>query len=216
VTNYPPGMKMRPIDQWPGVFTAERRISPFQASFTDTLQLLEKELRLLHPKDRQYPPSVLQVAIPESKFRLDGMPYASATPDHPGVIVSIEPRNKPAMSLPCDTFTHWHSNLRAIALTLEALRKIDRYGVTKNGQQYRGWQAIEQKGSHPAWSAEEAEQFLRGLVRIEGKGLDHLDTLPQVYRRVKGQTHPDRNGGDQTLWDKVQHAAGVLTAAGAL
>lgn len=206
---------MRPIDQWPGAFTRDRRYSPFQATFTDTLQLLEKELRLLDPKDTQYPPSVLQVAIDESKFRLDGMPRAGAEPVHPGVIVSIEPRNKPAMSLPCDTFTHWHSNLRAIALTLEALRKIDRYGVTKNGQQYRGWQAIPQKGSHPAWSAEEAEQFLRGLVATEGNGTD-LGTLPQVWRRVKGQTHPDRNGGDRTIWDKVEHAGRILEAAGAL
>lgn len=77
-------------------------------------------------------------------FRVtDGMPRADAKPEHPGIIVNIEPRNKPPMSFPCDTFTHWHDNLRAIALTLEALRKVDRYGVTQTGQQYRGWQAIE-------------------------------------------------------------------------
>lgn len=215
MTNYPPAMKMRPIEQWPGTFTADRRHDPFRSSFSDTLQLLDRELRLLDPKDTQYPPSVLQVAIPESGFRLDGMPRAGATPDHPGVIVSIEPQSKPAMSLPCDTFVHWHSNLRAIALTLESLRKIDRYGVTKNGQQYRGWQAIEAKGSHSAWSAEEAERFLRGLVKSDGHGLD-LGTLPQVYRRVRRDTHPDRNGGDRTVWDKVEQARDVLAAAGRL
>lgn len=37
----------------------------------------------------------------------------------------------------------WQINLRAIALGLEALRKLDRYGITSRGEQYTGWRAIE-------------------------------------------------------------------------
>jgi hypothetical protein len=33
-------------------------------------------------------------------------------------------------------------NARAIALGLEALRKVDRYRITKRGEQYTGWSAL--------------------------------------------------------------------------
>lgn len=216
MSGYPPGMKLRPLDVWPGTMTKARRRSPFNATFTDTLTLLERELRLLDPKDRNYPPSVLQVAIPESKFRLDGMPRAGATPEHPGVIVSIEPRNKPSLSFPCDSFNHWHDNLRAIALTLEALRKMDRYGVTQTGQQYTGWQALPGPGKTEWLSADDAEAFLRTAAGAdEGHGKD-LGTLAQVYRRARANAHPDRNLGAQAQWDAVEMAANVLRAAGRL
>lgn len=40
------------------------------------------------------------------------------------------------LSYPCDTFTTLQDNLRVIALALEALRMVDRYGVTRRGEQY--------------------------------------------------------------------------------
>ncbi len=43
---------------------------------------------------------------------------------------------------PCDRFKHWDDNLRAISLTLERMRAVDRYGVTLNKQQYAGFKAL--------------------------------------------------------------------------
>ena len=43
------------------------------------------------------------------------------------------------MSYPCDKYSNWQANLRAIALSLEALRAEDRYGVTRRAEQYKGW-----------------------------------------------------------------------------
>lgn len=45
------------------------------------------------------------------------------------------------LRLPCDTFSYWKDNVRAVALALEALRKIDRYGV-RTGSQYAGFKAL--------------------------------------------------------------------------
>ncbi|UXA19507.1 molecular chaperone DnaJ [Mycobacterium sp. SMC-4] len=213
--NYPPGMTLRPLDGWPTEFTRSRRDAPFRSTFTSTIELLDRELRQLDPKDRHYPPSVLQLALRERDFRIDGMPRANSYPEHPGVILNIEPRNKPAMSFPCDTFTDWRDNLRAIALTLEALRKMDRYGTTNTGQQYRGWQALPEKSSVRAFTVDDAEQFLRSLAGEEGAGLD-IGTVQQAYRRAARVTHPDHNGGDRTRWNLVEAAAGVLRAAGKL
>lgn len=212
MTSYPPGMRLRPIDTWPMAHTSPRRYSPFNSTFTSTLQLLEQELRRLDPKDAQYPPSVLQLALQERDFRKsDGMPRAGSSPSHPGVILTIEPRNKPVMTLPCDTFQHWHDNLRAIALTLEALRKIERYGVTRNGQQYRGWQAIEAK-AEPNMTVAAAIQVLMEIGELP-EPTTH-DEMARALRSAKGRAHPDRHDGHRTLWDRLEVAEKVLRAAG--
>ncbi|MGE2733809.1 molecular chaperone DnaJ [Mycolicibacterium vaccae] len=224
MSTYPPGMTLRPLDGWPGRRTPdhERKPAPFEAKFSSTIELLNRELRALGPYGLRsvdstywYPKSVLQIAVRDRDFRIDGMPRANATPEHPGIILNVEPKGRPPLSFPCDTFTHWHANLRAVALTLEALRKIDRYGVTQTGQQYRGWQALPEKASVRAFTVDDAEQFLRSMAGEEGDGLD-IGTLQQAYRRAARVTHPDRNNGDRSRWNLVEAAAGVLRAAGKL
>jgi hypothetical protein len=213
--SYPPAMTLRPITSWPHAFTNPRRNAPFRAYLRDTLTKLDQELRLLDPKDRLYPPSVLEIAIAERDFRLDGMPRANAQPDHPGVILNIEPRAKPALSFPCDTFDHWHDNLRAITLTLEALRRIDRYGVTNTGQQYHGWRAIEAKPLEPEVPA---EQLVTVLAVAAGLITPVADTSPEnlarIWRTARANTHPDTNDGDRAVWDRVEKAANQLRRMG--
>lgn len=212
MTAYPPGMKLRPIETWPGENTRNRRQAPFRSNLTATIKDLARELRALDPKDRYYPPSILQLALRERDFRVtDGMPRADSRPAHPGVILNIEPRNKQAMSFPCDTFTHWHDNLRAITLTLEALRKIDRYGASHSGQQYRGWLTIE---AVPASVADPVQ------VLVEAAGDEPPDMSPgslaELYRRAKVRAHPDRHGGDTTQSDAVEAAGDQLRRTGRL
>lgn len=209
--DYPPGMTLRPLDTWPGTPTQDRRPAAFASSWRATMEVLDRELKALGPYGLRsvnntyyYPKSILQIALREQDFRIDGMPKANAAPSHPGVVLSIEPKGKPPLSFPCDTFTRWQDNLRGIALGLEALRKVERYGITQTGQQYRGWQAIEAKGS---LTAEAAESFLR---QFAGSVVDETPTMANVHRRAKAKAHPDRNDGDQTVWDQVAQAAAVL------
>ena len=131
---WPANMTVRPIQQWPGELTAKRRRSSFKAGWSDTIELLGRELRAIAAKD-----VVLQVAMQEKDFRIDGYPRAQAKAAHPGVILSLGSNVGP-LSWPCDTFDSWQDNIRGIALSMEALRKVDRYGVTKRGEQYTGWQ----------------------------------------------------------------------------
>lgn len=220
--NYPPGMKLRPLDGWPGELTRSRKGSAFKSGLTDTITLLDRELRMIDPADSCYPAAVLQLALAERDFRIDGMPRANSTPAHPGVIVNIEPGNKPALSFPCDTFLHWHDNLRAIALTLEALRKVDRYGVTQTGQQYRGWQAIEAKPSVDAVSA--ACVLLARFAwpnendECQANWAHKIATDPEIrrntYRQARAKSHPDRHNGDRALWNQVESAAAALRRSG--
>lgn len=126
----------RPIVQWPGKLSVGRRSAPFRSTYNQTLTLLERELRELNGRN-----VVFQIALPAHQFRKDGLPYADAKPSHPGIILTFNGKHGP-IQMPCDAFGEWTDNLRAIALALEALRKVDRYGVTKLGQQYTGWKQL--------------------------------------------------------------------------
>ncbi|NKR61713.1 molecular chaperone DnaJ [Rhodococcus hoagii] len=200
---WPAEMTVRPIEQWPGELTSERRRSNFASPWSSTLELLSRELRAIRATN-----VVLQVAMTEKDFRIDGYPRAQAKAAHPGVILSLESNVGP-LSWPCDSFTTWQDNIRGIALSMEALRKVDRYGVTKRGEQYRGWRAIGATASKPTGfgSAEAALRYLRDLVGSDGD----LDATT-AWKRARSLVHPDRNGGDREAWDVVEAAGDVLRA----
>lgn len=203
-TSYPTGMRLRPIAAWPGALTADRIRSPFSAPWADTLDKLDRELWHLGPASRNAD-AVLQIAMREQDFRLDGMPCANSAPEHPGVILNVE-STKGALSFPCDRFTRWQDNLRAIALGLEGLRRLDRYGITAGSQQYTGWRQLD-SGPAPSSTAD-AEATLRLFGGRKADG----ETVRDVYRRAVKATHPDR-GGRREDFERVQAAAERLGVA---
>ena len=208
MTDYPALMTLRPIEHWPGKLTANRVSSQFSAPWRATLDLLDRELWHLGPAGRNAP-AVLQIAMREQDFRLDGMPRANARPEHPGVILAIESTKGP-LSFPCDRFVTWQDNLRAIALSLEALRKLDRYGITPNAEQYTGWKQLP-SASEPPMTTHGAEYLIRQVAMMTDN-----TGLSVVLRRARFIAHPDRNGGDTAQWDRVEAAAEVLRTAGKL
>lgn len=209
--------QFRPIQQWPRALTRDRKSSPFRATYRQTIDLLETELD--HLKARNV---VVQLALRPDDIRLDGLPRANAKPaTHPGVILSFEKwmptgrRNEQVplgrmtpFSMPCDAFTDWESNLRAIALSLEALRKVDRYGVTQSGEQYTGWKALPDGGA--ASTRETAAAFLSehsGIV-VTAQHTDR-DALTRAYRSAARKLHPDA-GGDHDDFIKLGKAVETL------
>lgn len=188
------GVTFRPIDTWPGHPNHDRRHSPFTASLRETLGVLERELRMLDAER-----IVLQIAVRERDIRQDGYPRADARPSHPGVILAFESRWGP-LKYATDEFHTWQDNLRAVALAMEALRKVDRYGVSKRGEQYRGWQQIAAKSSEPADAIVDREGARRFLDEHGGSFADAAKKL-----------HPDR-GGDPALFRAAVKARELIGA----
>jgi hypothetical protein len=190
--------RFRPTSTWPGEMTPRphRRSTPFGASYPDTLDLLERELDKLQARD-----VVIELALGEQDIRLDGLPRSQAQPEHPGVVVSFDSKHGP-LRYATDVFRHWHANLRAIALGLEALRKVERYGITKRGEQYVGWKQLEA----PSQTPEAARELLIETVRAAGLHADGLgdDRLARLARR---HAHPDAEGGSNERFLAVQSAA---------
>lgn len=202
---------VRPIDEWPGPMTPDgrRTDSPFRASWSDTVALLEKEVGMLAGPNATV---VVQAAITESDCRLDGWIKANARPSHPGVIVAFDSKHGP---LRYSTDKHrsssswllpgWQANVRAVALGLEALRKVDRYGIARGGEQYRGWKAI------PASTG--GDMPVNFLSRVAGIELAMDTSEPRtLYRLALKKAHPD-HGGNRELLEQVQEAGRRLGVA---
>lgn len=204
---YPDSLDVRPLQQWPGALTTSRQESPFTATLTVTLALLTRELRAL---DAVHP--VLEVAIPADQWRLDGRPRSQARATHPGVVLTLPKTKVGGLRYPCDQFWTWQGNLRAIALALEALRKVDRYGVTKRGEQYAGWKALLAGDGATAAGTQTSEQARLVLLHWYGAplGTTVLVSDRDLWRGARGIAHPDRNSGDQSGWDTVEAAARTL------
>lgn len=212
MSTWPDTMKVAPIREWPGELSRNRSRSLFKAGLADTLDLLDREIWHLCDNRSQRESAELLIAIRAGAlWRQDGRPRAHAAAEHPGVIFSLDSKHGP-LSYPCDTFTTWQDNLRAVALALEALRKVDRYGVTKRGEQYRGFLAIEATAMPAGFtSADDAWAFI-----LDRGGYDRDETrVAGRIRDAKRATHPDL-GGNAADFQRVTAAEQYLKQNGAL
>lgn len=165
------------------------RPAPFSAGWTSTVNLLAKELRAHGARH-----AVLEVDFRESDLRLDGLPRADRRARTPGIVLSFKATRvpgQPELRYEVGSFADWRDNVRAVALGLEALRAVDRHGVTRRGEQYAGWKQLP-SGSDP--SAERGRQL--------------IDQHGSVVAALKA-THPD-HGGDAAAFADVQAARAVI------
>lgn len=201
--------RVKPVDRWLGPRTEERRDHPFRkknargwmasdVNWSATMTLLEHELAMLEAVDGTV---ILQMEVDDRDIRKDGWIRANARPRGPGVILTFESAIHGPLSYPCDSFLDWKANVRAIALALEALRKVSRYGVGRHGESYRGWKALPAEiggGPHAV------------IARFAECSEDDVRRNPEKrIRAARIATHPDR-GGERPDWDQVAAAAAAL------
>jgi hypothetical protein len=174
---------------------------------------------------------VLEAGFRDSDLRVDGWPKGNASqPWHPGVRLAFDAPDKGPLIYATDVYDQpawasgsispWQANLRAIALGLEALRAVDRYGITKRGEQYRGFLALPpgQTGSTgappPAMTRPDAAKRLLDAAGWDAAMLDVVlgdtDLAGTLFKRAQRAAHPD--SGSRTMWDDVNAAWEVLRA----
>lgn len=186
------GVVVRPIVNF-GPEDLDRRRSPFSSTFSNTIALLKRELVMLGAER-----IVLGLDLPESKIRADGLPRADAKADSPRVQLAFTTAFNEPLVFNVDAFIDWRDNIRAIALGLESLRRVDRYGITRSGEQYRGWKQLPMS-TDPADAIQTREQAQAVLDAHGGLG------------KAIRATHPD-TGGDPVEFRKVMRAREVLGA----
>lgn len=166
------------------------RYSPFRSSWSATVELLSKELRA-HGARRV----ILEVDLRETDIHLDGLPRADRRALSPGIVLSFQATRvpgSPELRYEVSEFSDWQDNVRAVALGLQALRAVDRYGVTRRGEQYAGWKQL------PAGVGTDGN-VERGRRLISAAG---------GVRQALHAAHPD-HGGEPTDFRDVIAARGA-------
>lgn len=173
-----------PCEQWPKEKTprhSRRTLSGKAIPYARLLDDLEYELRKLGARD-----IIIQAYFKRDDIRNDGWPRSSAKPSESGVIVSFINRDRQEISFPCDTYQAYEDNLRAVSLTLTALRAIDRYGVSQQGEQYNGWAKLPEAPTR--MSHKSAMEF---LALYSGIAVTSKESLTKAYREAAQHLHPD-------------------------
>jgi hypothetical protein len=188
---------VRPISEWPQGMPEHPTHSPFKANYSQSEDLLLRELAHLNAKN-----VVLEIDVRSQDLRLDGTLRANAKSQGRRVVLYADTVHGPLM-MPCGTYTSWQDNIRAIALSLEALRKVDRYGCSVRGEQYRGWTAIPASTSMTT----KVEAAWRLLIDIATGEPDYemarehrtRANLDLYYREAAKVAHPDVGGTEERM-----------------
>lgn len=209
----------RPLGRWTDPETLDRKSTGvFRATWDSTLELLGSEAEQLGAGL-----VVVQIDVEDGDLRRDGALKARARVGHPGAVVSFESQYGP-LRYATDVYEQqwtgsmpgWQANVRAIALALQALRAVDRYGVTRRGEQYKGWTAIASAspGRGPFTTEDEARQWMRGAADIEGISRASWTTLDDLYKKLAVLMHPDMPAGSPERWERLDAAAKLLGVRG--
>lgn len=205
--------------------------SPFTASWADTVELLQREanhLSLNSWQRRSYNVDVyVEVDLPASAIRLDGGIKANAPRERSDIIaVTIPTRDHGDLRMVSARYTSgwaknlsgWQSNVRAVALTLEALRSIERWGAA-TGQQYAGFAALGAGQPIAVGGGLSPAEASALLAEAAGADLTAGETMTAAdarwaYRVASKTAHPDR-GGDPELFRRLTEARDLLVGVGA-
>lgn len=175
--------------------TLTPRPAAFRCSLTVAAQHLQHQVALLcGPRD-----AATLVISSNMRYRRDGMPYAQQPniDDH-GVAVYFTWRGVSRV-FACDRWNTCADNVRAIGLTIEALRGIDRWGTSDMLERvFTGFQALPNLPPDATPSAHWSV--------ILGCAPDATpDEIEAAYRRAVKKAHPD-HGGSETALTRVRQA----------
>ena len=153
----------------------------FKVEIADTINDLLAELDLLDTRH-----IVISSFVPTKR---DGLPYAnSPEPSDPGVAVYFDRRIgsvwKPFV-IACDHYTKFRWNLRAIAMTVEALRTIARHGASSMLERaFTGFAALPPatNGVKPWWE----------VLGVSER--DSHDVIKAAWLELVKIHHPDTGG----------------------
>lgn len=138
-------------------------------------------------------------------LRQDGLPYANiAEPSDPGVAIYFDYKGK-AMCFVCDQYRKTRENIRAIGLTIAAIRAIERYGSSDMMERaFRGFTAL----------PEQASDTWRSILGIE-LGRPSKDEIETAFRGLVKQHHPDIGGDPEKFRQLVIARTNALKDIGA-
>lgn len=171
----------RPLAAWPYPDGPRLTGARIRSGWDAALELLDQEITRVKGDD-----VVIGVVCDESAVGLSGTLRSGARTAfrHRGVEVSFDHPDRGRVVLHTDAYDDVTANLRAVGLGLEALRAVDRHGITSSGEQYAGFAQLSAGGPDPT----------RGQRLVEEAG--------SLAKALKAH-HPD-HGGSAAAFADVQ------------
>lgn len=212
-------IQVRPVATWPGKENNNPKQSQFKCGYKVTTGQLEDEL---HKANFVEGSVVLEMWVEPYEIRLDGQLRANARVRKHGVILRFTRKSGKIItrgdgrrvyetqdvSYPCDAFDHWQDNLRAIALSMESLRRVERYGVFK-------YDEIISRLALPTAEGKVSTRESAAAFLAQHSGMNMHEILNDTgvkaaaYKKAAIELHPDR-GGDHETFLKLQESIRTL------
>ena len=128
------------------------------------------------------------------RTRLDGFPLAKQRePEDSGVAVYFT-LDGTQQCIPCDKWDTTAQNLRAVALTIEALRGIERWGAKEMvNAAFRGFKALPAEAIVTPFTAKPWHEVLEVAPTASP------ETIKAAYRAQVKKHHPDHGGDEANL-----------------
>lgn len=195
-----------PLLDWPHPQVRHER-SQFSARWPQTRDLLLKEADQLGATL-----VVIELDLTRADLRQDGEIRANARLASGKVRISLDTKHGP-MRFACDRYhagaLSWQANARAIALTMEALRTVERYGAVHTAEQYQGFLAIDGRPATGFSTADEALRWVHAKAGTEASAA----TPRAAFRAAARLLHPD-TAGAVGEWELLDQARQVMEKAG--
>lgn len=176
--------------QWPLGYerTKYRIASRFDQNMSKAQSLLHKEVERLAATNL--------IVSTNLRARTDGMLYAADINkkiDDPGVAIYFKLKGQET-SMCCDQYERVWENMYALAKSIEALRAIDRWGVSEFMKKvFTGFAALPSPEESNWWDVLEVAPFAS------------LEEIKNAYKKKAKQHHPD-TGGNAESFHRIQQA----------
>lgn len=171
---------------WPRTAPDKRESgSRFSQTLPSALSALRSEVQRLGGKN----------LVLSSNYTLD-----QHSPKDAGVVGYFEYEGK-QVAIPCDRWAKIEANVRAIALTIEAMRGIERWGAKHMiSAMFRGFQALPERTMADPWE----------LLGISPEASE--EDILKAYRDKAKLAHPDVMGGSNERFNQISEAKDIALA----
>jgi hypothetical protein len=174
-------------DQQRARFSSRANRMNRRKTVAEAVRALDQELERLHAAS-----IVLSTNL---RVKLNGLPYgAQKEPDDTGAACYFAIEGKPVV-LACDKWDAVADNIYAIAMHIDAMRGMDRWGVGNLDRAFTGYAALPPAGAQQTWW--QVLGLTSDLAEMDKQAAtSHIHI---AYRGKARTAHPDAGGSDEAM-----------------
>lgn len=179
--------------QWPKNFPRTEKAkresgSRFKQSLSSALASLQNEVRLLGGKNM----------VLSSNYTL-----GNEKPVECGVVAYFAYGER-QVAIPCDRWLTIEANVRAIALTVEAMRKMEQWGAKSMiTAMFSGLMALNERTGPSHWD----------VLGLSPEPQPTEQQIMAAYRELAKKAHPDKEGGSHDKFAELNNAKDIALAS---